>query len=106
MKKTYYHATPMKNRESILQNGIKVGCDGVTYLTETKEDSIKFLIARDMDGFYIIEVLLEEDQVEESFDHDMDFFKCRAFSYAELIKREEMTAFYIYIKKFNRFMEE
>lgn len=42
MLATYYHATPYENLESILENGIKRGVDGVVYLTEGRDEAMRF----------------------------------------------------------------
>lgn len=42
MLATYYHATPYENLESILENGIKKRVDGVVYLTEGKDEAMRF----------------------------------------------------------------
>lgn len=84
MTKTYYHATPFENLESIFMDQvIRKGCDGVVYLTEKPEDAVKFLMIRGYRKILVLGVDLEEDMVSESFDHSQAFFKCRAFTYPE-----------------------
>lgn len=85
MTKTYYHATPFENLESIVDQGIRKGCDGVVYLTENSGDAAKFLVIRGCKKILIIGVNLEEDLVAESFDHSEAFFKCKAYMYFENI---------------------
>lgn len=87
MTKTYYHATPFENLESIMvkDQEIRRGCDGVVYLTEKPEDAVKFLIIRGYTKILVIGVDLEEDMVSESFDHSEAFFKCKAYMYLENI---------------------
>lgn len=98
--KKYYHATPMRNLVSILDNGLKVGCDGITYLAETKEDAYKFVVLRCWgEEILVIEVELDENKVEETFDHNPNFFKCRAFGYPTLITPDEMTNFFKFERK-------
>ena len=47
MTKTYYHATPFENLESILKDQeVHKGCDGVVYLAKKPEDAVKFLAIR------------------------------------------------------------
>ena len=89
MLKSYYHATPFENLNSILRTGIKKGCDGVVYLAETPEEAARFVAIRGCSKILAVEVLLEEEMVEESFDHSQLFFRCRAFAYPEDISVEE-----------------
>lgn len=96
MTKTYYHATPFENLESIMDQGIHRGCDGVVYLTEKPEEAARFVAIR---GYYPILVLgieLEEDMISESFDHNPVFFGCRAYTYPEDIPADEITEFLKY----------
>ena len=85
MTKTYYHATPFENLESIMDQGIRKGCDGVVYLTEKPEEAVRFLAIRGIRKILVLGVDLEEDMVSESFDHNEAFFKCKAFMYPENI---------------------
>lgn len=89
MLKSYYHATPFGNVNSIFQKGIEVGIDGVVYLTEKPEEAARFVAIRGYKKILVIEVELEENLVEESFDHSQIFFKCRAFSYPQDIAIDE-----------------
>lgn len=82
--KKYYHATPSKNLLSIIREGIKAGCDGVVYLAKTKEDALKFVCIRcfaNSENIVVLEVELPEDKVFETFDHNQQFFKCKAYGY-------------------------
>lgn len=84
MTKTYYHATPFENLESIMVDQvIRKGCDGVVYLAEKPEDAAKFLVVRGHRKILVLGVDIEEDMVSESFDHSEAFFKCKAFTYPE-----------------------
>lgn len=86
MKKKYYHATPFKNLTSVLDNGIRIGYDGITYLAENPDEAYRFIALRCWDDdILVIEVELEENKVEEIFDHNSNFWKCRAFGYTEVI---------------------
>lgn len=86
MTKTYYHATPFENLESIMRDQeIRKGCDGVVYLTEKPKDAVKFLAIRGCTKILVLGVDLEEDMVEESFDHSEAFFKCKAYMYSKNI---------------------
>lgn len=90
MKKCFYHATPFENLCSILDKGIKVGHDGIVYLTETPEDAVKFLRIRLYNDVLVVCVELEECDVHETFDHSQAFFKCRAFGYPKDIMPNQM----------------
>lgn len=90
MKKSYYHATPFENLNSILEKGLKKGFDNIIYLTETPEDSLKFLRVRLVTDILVIQIDLEESDVVETFDHSEAFFKCRAFGYPHDIPPEDL----------------
>ena len=96
MTKTYYHATPYENLESIMDQGIRKGCDGVVYLTEKPEEAARFVAIRGSMKILVLGIELEEDMVTESFDHSFLFFKCRAFTYPEDIPADEITEFLKY----------
>lgn len=83
MTKTYYHATPYHNLESILEGGLQAGWDGFVYLTETPEDATKFVTIRGWDDILVVAVDLEDSLVDESFDHNENFFKCKAYIYPD-----------------------
>jgi len=100
MMKKYFHATPMKNLDSILESGVKVGCDGITYLAETKEEAYRFVALRCFEDILVVEVELDENKVEETFDHNPNFFKCKAFGYPELITPDEITNLWKFERKF------
>ena len=94
MLKTYYHATPFENVDSIMCKGILCGVDGVVYLTENKEDAARFLIVRGCKDILTVEVVIDDKNVEETFDHSYQFFKCRAFGYGDNIKPSEIFNLY------------
>lgn len=90
MKDTYYHATPYENLASIVVDGIKSGMEGVVYLTKERDDAFKFLAIRGCHDILTVEVLIDSEKVEETFDHSLQFFKCKAFGYKGDIKPCEM----------------
>lgn len=96
MTKTYYHATPFKNLESIMDQGLCKGCDGVVYLTEKPEEAVRFVAIRGYREILVLGVNVEEDMVTESFDHSQAFFKCRAYAYPEDIRPEAISEFLKY----------
>lgn len=98
--KKYYHATPMRNLDSILDEGIKVGYDKITYLAETKDEAYRFIVLRCLnEDILVIEVELDENKVEETFDHNFNFWKCKAFGYADTITPDKMTNFWKFAKR-------
>lgn len=96
MTKTYYHATPFENLESIMDQGLHKGCDGVVYLTEKPEEAARFVAIRGCKKILVLGMELEEDLVNESFDHSEVFFKCKAYSYSDDIPADEITEFLKY----------
>ena len=89
MLKSYYHATPFENVNSIFKKGIVKGCDGVVYLTEKPEEAAMFVAIRGYKKILVIEVEVEDYLVEESFDHSQAFFKCKAYLYPHDIAIDE-----------------
>lgn len=98
-KRRYFHATDFKNIHNIMIKGLKPGCDGVVYLAETKEDALKFVAFRFYEKIVVIEVELEESEVEETFDHNYNFFQCKAFGCLNPIPLKKMVDFWEYSKK-------
>lgn len=96
MTKTYYHATPFENLDSIMDQGLHKGCDGVVYLTEKPEEAARFVAIRGYRQILVVGVELEEDLVSESFDHNEAFFGCRAYTYPDEIPANEITEFLKY----------
>lgn len=96
MTKTYYHATPFENLESIMEKGILKGCDGVVYLTEQPDEAARFVAIHGFKKILVLGVEIEEDLVNESFDHSFSFFRCRAFYFPEDIPADEITEFLKY----------
>lgn len=96
MTKTYYHATPFENLESIMDQGILRGCDGVVYLTEKPEEAARFVAIRGCREILVLGIELEEDLVNESFDHSKTFFKCKAYMHSDDIPADEITEFLKY----------
>lgn len=76
----YYHAAPKETMVKIVGEGvIKKSWDGGVYICEKAVDSCKFLVVRGMKKMSVIEVELDENEVEESNDHSVTFFKCKAY---------------------------
>lgn len=89
----YYHGTSYNNLLKIINDGkIKHSIEGGVYLAKTKEDALKFVALR----FYnediaIIEVNVDDNNIEETFDHNEEFFKCKAYIYNGDISIEKAT---------------
>ena len=96
MTKTFYHATPVENLCSIMDKGLIKGIDGIVYLTEKPEEAIRFLAIRGYKEAIVCKVVLEEDLVEEQFDHNPNFFKCRAYGCRDNIEPSEIEEYYKY----------
>ena len=96
MTKTFYHATPVENLCSIMDKGLIKGIDGIVYLTEKPEEAIRFLAVRGFKEAIVCKIDLEEDLVEEQFDHNPNFFKCRAYGYKGDIEPYDITEYYRY----------
>ena len=96
MIKTYYHATSFENLESIMNQGLHKGCDGVVYLAEKPEEAVRFIVIRGCKKILVLGIELEEALVDESFDHNEAFFKCKAYTYADDIPADEITEFLRY----------
>lgn len=93
---TYYHATPFENLESILDQGIHRGCDGIIYLTTEPQDAAKFVAIRGYKEILVCKVELEEDQVFETFDHNEKFFGCKAYGYVDHIAAHDIRDYLKY----------
>lgn len=99
MAKKYYHATSEKTFYSILDDGeIKVGWDGIIYLTEKPEEAVRFIALRlTNDDIYVLEIEVPDPSlIEETFDHSYNFFKCKSFGYPENIPSDNITNVYKY----------
>lgn len=90
--KKMYHATRYSNLGSIIDNGVVPGVDDIVYLAETKEEALRFIYIRVWDEpILVLEVLVKEGELEETFDHNFGFFKARAWGYPETIPWEFVT---------------
>lgn len=96
MRKTYYHATPFTNLDSILEYGIRRSMEGIVYLTTKPKDAVKFVAIRGCKDILVCQVSVDEELVEESFDHNEEFFKCRAYAYSQDILPNEIEGFLRY----------
>lgn len=82
----FYHATSYENLGSIMSKGIEPrGIEKVVYLCKTPEDAAKFLLIRGIKDIVSFAVELDLEDIEESFDHNISFFKCKAYTYDKKI---------------------
>ena len=83
----YYHATTVDNALQINNDGeIKTGCDGIVYLADSPENAVKFVAIRGHHDVVVYTIdVPDESLVEETFDHSLAFFKCKAYGYPENI---------------------
>ena len=82
MRKRYYHAATPETMKKIIADGmVKRSWDGCVYLCEKPKDAAKFVAIRGYNTIEVVEVILPESKVKESFDHSPEFFGCKAFLY-------------------------
>lgn len=91
-----YHATNFENLGSILDKGILPSSEGIVYLTANQDEAPRFLVVRGIKKILVIECEVEESMVEEQFDHNENFFKCKAYGYIGKIKPENCLNFFKY----------
>lgn len=81
----------MNNLGGILDKGITVGVDRVVYLCKTPRDALKFMYLRGIKNVLVCEVKVDDRYIKESFDHNEDIFKCKAYAYSKDIKVDEIV---------------
>ena len=96
MLRTYYHATPYENLQSILTGVIYRRVDRDVYLTEEQDEAARFLLVRGCRDILVIEALVADKKVEDTFAHNQSFFRCRAFGYFGDIIPDDMIGFFRY----------
>lgn len=97
--KTFYHATSKENIASILCNGLIAGNQGCVFMTENEDEAVRFLLLRQIPEIVTIKIKVykeDYDKVQETFDHNYRFFKCKAFGYFGDISVENISASRIY----------
>lgn len=90
---TLYHATDYNNLVSILDKGIKPGCDGVVYCCLTVKDCMKFLYFRRdfVKSVVIFELEIDDtENIVETFDHSEAFFKCKCYGVTRVVHTSEI----------------
>lgn len=75
-----WHATKRKNFDSIMDNGLLPDFLGRVFFCEKPEHCIRFMRTNGVTGdILLLPVDFEEGEVEESFDHSKEFFKCNSY---------------------------
>ena len=98
----YYHACTPKAWESILADGmVRKSWDGCVYLCKAPDEAARFVALRLLGtGERDITVLefdgLEESKIEEVFDHNEAFWKCRCWGYFDDIPVSGVSGVYDY----------
>ena len=92
--KKMYHATSFENLGSILEKGLLPSAEGIVYLTETQEEAPRFVAIRGMSNILIVECKVDESKIEEQFDHNENFFKCKAYGHIGNIEPENCINFF------------
>ena len=90
--KIYYHATKPENAGNILMHGLLPSADGYVYLADSIENAVKFL-ALECSDILVFSVHIkkcDEKNIEETFDHSREFFKCGAYGYHGIISPEKL----------------
>ena len=95
----FYHATDYENVDSIVDKGLIPGIDGIIYLADSFENAVKFVMLRGYERILVCEIDLNEDQVQETFDHSPIFFQCKAYGYSKKIPFYDMILRYIDAKE-------
>lgn len=95
----FYHATDYENVNSIVDKGLIPGIDGIIYLADSFENALKFVIFRGYERILVCEIDLDENQVQETFDHSFTFFGCKAYGYNKKIPFYDMILRYIDAKE-------
>ena len=74
-----YHATPMENLGSILQDGLILGVDHVVYGCEKSNDALKFAFLHGVDDVLVVKFKVPKKYVVETFDHSEVLLQCRCW---------------------------
>lgn len=90
----YYHGTSYSNLLKIIDDGkIKNNnMEHMVFLAKTKDEAFKFVVLRYMtEDIAVIELELDDSKVIETFDHNQNFFKAKAFGYKGEISTDLAT---------------
>lgn len=75
----FYHATSFENMQKIIDDGKIKSSLGEVFLCKKPLDACKFLALRGLRNVSVIEVELNKNDVQESYDHAESFFRCKAY---------------------------
>lgn len=79
-----WHASPYSNLESIVNNGLLTS-NGKIFFADKVESAVLFVYMKGEKHIIAFPVEFTEEEVNESFDHNVDVFKCRCYSVANNI---------------------
>ena len=92
--KTYWHATDYNNLLSIYSKGILANnIEHCVFLCETEQDAAKVLVIRGCKKILLCQVEVDKDKVIESFDHNQEFFRCKAYMYPQDIPSNQIKQY-------------
>lgn len=82
-----FHATDIKNLESILDKGIQPGSDGLVYLTAKFNEAAVFPLLHGVPEkeVVVLECHLPESRIQETFDHSREYFNFPCYGYPKVI---------------------
>lgn len=98
----YYHACTPETWDKIMASGeVRKSWDGCVYLCTSPDEAARFVALRLMGtGDNTIIVLefddLDESNIEEVFDHNPNFWRCRCWGYFDNIPLYEVGNVYEY----------
>jgi len=98
----YYHACKPSTWDKICDSGyVKKSWDGCVYLCTAPDDAARFvalrLLGTDENVIYVLEFdYLDDGLIEEVFDHNESFWKCRCWGYFDDIPTSEISNVYEY----------
>lgn len=88
--KYLYHATATENKESILKDGIKPNnFEHAVFLADSFDSAASFLAIRLINKITVFKVRYTNNQfrkLTESFDHNPNYFKCKAYMDSNVIE--------------------
>jgi RNA:NAD 2'-phosphotransferase (TPT1/KptA family) len=95
LPKILWHATDYENLVSIMHEGLKPDkLENAVFFTDTPSGSAKFLLIRGVKHIISIPVetrKLDKSKIQESFDHNENFFQTRAWMYLEHIPASKIN---------------
>ena len=96
MYTTMYHGTTLNVFLKIRAEGIKPSTDGIVYLCKEPKDCAKFMLVRGIQDFVCVKVCVNEREIEETFDHNYFFFRCRCYGFKGTIPADRIRGAEIY----------